>query len=46
MESIAANAALTVRQVKYTVGEILEDPEDPDLKRSADFQRACIDGAY
>ena len=45
-KSIAANAALTVRQVKYTAGEILADPEDRDLKRCADFLRACIDSAY
>ena len=42
-ETIAANAPLTVAQVKHTVGEILKDPEDRDLEKCADMVRACFD---
>ena len=44
-ETIAANAPLTVAQVKLTVGEILKDPEDRDLEKYADMVRACFDSA-
>ena len=44
-ETIAANAPLTVAQVKHTVGEILKDPEDRDLEKCADMVRACFDSA-
>ena len=44
-ETIAANAPLTVAQVKHTVGEILKDPEDRDHDKCADMVRACFDSA-
>ena len=42
-KTIAANAPLTVAQVKHTVGEILKDSEDRDLEKCADMVRACFD---
>ncbi len=44
-ETIAANAPLTVAQVKHTVGEILKDPEDRDLKKCDEMVRNCFDSA-
>ena len=42
-ETIAANAPLTVAQVKHTVGEILKDPADRDLDKCAEMVRNCFD---
>ena len=42
-ETIAANAPLTVAQVKRTVGEILKDPADRDLDKCAEMVRNCFD---
>lgn len=44
-ETIAANAPLTVAQVKHTVGEIMKDPADRDLDKCADMVRNCFDSA-
>ncbi len=40
---IAANAPLTVAQVKHTVGEIVKDPADRDLEKCAEMVKACFD---
>ncbi len=42
-ELIAANAPLTVAQVKHTVGEIVKDPADRDLEKCAEMVRNCFD---
>ena len=42
-QTIAANAPLTVAQVKYTIGEIVKDPADRDLAKCAAMVKACFD---
>jgi len=42
-KTIAANAPLTVAQVKHTVGEILKDPGDRNIEKCAEMVRACFD---
>jgi len=42
-DMIAANAPLTVAQVKHTVGEIVKDPADRDLEKCAAMVRQCFD---
>lgn len=42
-KTIAANAPLTVAQVKHTVGEIVKDPDDRDLEACAAMVKACFD---
>jgi enoyl-CoA hydratase len=42
-EMIAANAPLTVAQVKHTVGEIVKDPADRDLEKCAEMVKNCFD---
>ncbi|NKB56851.1 MAG: enoyl-CoA hydratase [Alphaproteobacteria bacterium] len=42
-ETIAANAPLTVAQVKHTVGEIVKDPDDRDLQKCAEMVKNCFD---
>jgi enoyl-CoA hydratase len=42
-QTIGRNAPLTVAQVKYTVGEIVKDPEERDLDRCAAMVKACFD---
>lgn len=41
-ELIAANAPLTVAQVKHTVGEIVKDPADRDLAKCAEMVSDCF----
>jgi enoyl-CoA hydratase/carnithine racemase len=43
--TIAANAPLTIAQVKHTVGEILKDPADRDLDACAEMVKKCFDSA-
>ena len=40
--TIAANAPLTLRAVKATVNELLEDPQQRDLNRSEALVEACF----
>ena len=42
-ERIAANAPLTVGQVKLTVGEILKDPDERDLAACEAAVSECFD---
>lgn len=42
-ETIAANAPLTIAQVKHTVGEIVKDPADRDLQKCAEMVKNCFD---
>ena len=42
-KTIAANAPLTVAQVKHTIGEIVKDPDDRDLAKCAAMVKACFD---
>lgn len=41
-ETIAANAPLTIRSVKFTVGEVLKDASERDMKRVAEMVGACF----
>ena len=41
-ETISANAPLTIRSVKFTVGEVLKDEGERDMKRVADLVAACF----
>jgi enoyl-CoA hydratase/carnithine racemase len=42
-QMIAANAPLTVAQVKHTIGEIVKDPDVRDLAKCAEMVKACFD---
>lgn len=42
-ETIAANAPLTIAQVKHTVGEIVKDPDERDLEKCAELVKKCFD---
>src|SRR6201993_5120081 len=41
-DMISANAPLTIKAVKFTVGEILKEDSKRDLKRSAELVEACF----
>ena len=41
-DSICANAPLTIKAVKFTVGEILKDESKRDLARSAELVEQCF----
>jgi enoyl-CoA hydratase/carnithine racemase len=39
---ICANAPLTIRAVKYTVGEVVKEDSKRNLARSAELVEACF----
>jgi enoyl-CoA hydratase len=41
-DMISANAPLTIKAVKFTVGEIVKEDSKRDLKRSAELVEACF----
>ena len=41
-DMICANAPLTIRAVKHTVGEILKDENERDLARANEMVEACF----
>jgi enoyl-CoA hydratase len=41
-DTIAANAPLTIRSVKFIVGEVMKDPGERDMKRVADLVSGCF----
>jgi enoyl-CoA hydratase len=42
-DTIAGNAPLTIKAVKYIVGETVKDPEDRDLDRAAAMVKTCFE---
>ena len=41
-DMICANAPLTIKAVKYTVGEVVKEDSKRDLARSAELVEACF----
>ena len=41
-DTIAGNAPLTIKAVKFTVGEVVKEDSKRDLKRSAELVEACF----